>query len=166
MAKAYSFDEFSENFEKLKYNCPEVAHVLQNVLRFQKWSRAHLLGNRYKVMTKNIAESLNSVLMDEREYPVPYIFNSIAKKFGKKFRERYAYVNGKENIFVPYEEKILRDNKSVSDSLYMTNPNRVLNQYTVFDNGVTAKVNLLERSCSCQKFDLMKMPCKHAMAAL
>ncbi|PHU05937.1 hypothetical protein BC332_26759 [Capsicum chinense] len=117
-------------------------------------------------MTTNIAKSLNSILMDEREYPVSYIFNSIAKKFGEKFRERHSFVGGTENIFVPSAERILRDNKSACDSLYVGNPNRVLDEYTVFDNGVTAKVNLLERSCSCQKFDLVKMPCEHVMAAL
>ncbi|PHT37664.1 hypothetical protein CQW23_21237 [Capsicum baccatum] len=117
-------------------------------------------------MTTNIAESLNSILMDEREYPVSYIFNSIAKKFGKIFRERQAFVGGKENIFVPSAERILRDNKSASDSLYVGNPNGVLDEYTVFGNGVTAKVNLLERSYSSQKFDLMKISCEHAMAAL
>ncbi|XP_047260747.1 uncharacterized protein LOC124894022 [Capsicum annuum] len=55
---------------------------------------------------------------------------------------------------------------SVSDSLYVGNPNGVLDEYTVFGNDVTTKVNLLERSCSCQKFDLVKMSCEHAMAAL
>ncbi|XP_047268119.1 uncharacterized protein LOC124898527 [Capsicum annuum] len=117
-------------------------------------------------MTTNIAELLNSILMDEREYPMSYIFNSIAKNFGKMFRERHAFVGSKENIFVPFAERILRDNKSASNSLYVGNPNGVLNEYTVFDNGVTAKVNLLERSCSCRKFDLVKMSCEHAMAAL
>ncbi|KAF3640428.1 hypothetical protein FXO37_23468 [Capsicum annuum] len=117
-------------------------------------------------MTTNIAKSLNSILMDERKYPVSYIFNSIAKKIGEKFRERHAFVGGKENIFVSSVERILRDNKSASDSLYVGNPNGVLNEYTVFSNGITAKVNLLERSCSCRKFDLVKMLCKHAMAAL
>ncbi|KAM3301520.1 hypothetical protein P3S67_016022 [Capsicum chacoense] len=164
--KAYCFDEFSDNFVELKSKCPEVAHVLENVLGFEKWSRAHFSGNRYDVMTTNIAELLNSILMDEREYLVSYIFNSIAKKFGEKFRECHAFVGGKENIFVPSAERILRDSKSASDSLYVGNPNRVLDKYTVFSNGVTAKVNLLERSCSCRKFDLVKMSCKHAMAAL
>ncbi|PHT98068.1 hypothetical protein BC332_33030 [Capsicum chinense] len=117
-------------------------------------------------MTTNIAESLNSILMDEREYPVSYIFNSVAKKFGEKFRKRHAFVGGKENIFVPFAERILRDNKSATDSLYVCNPNGVLNESTVFRNGIIAKVNLLERSCSCRKFDLMKMSCDHAMAAL
>ncbi|XP_047257732.1 uncharacterized protein LOC124889783 [Capsicum annuum] len=165
-AKAYSFDEFSENFEELKYNCPEAAHVLENVLGFEKWSRAHFLGNRYDVMTTNIVESLNSILMDEREYPVSHIFNSIAKIFGKKFRERYAYVDDKENIFVPCAEKILRGNKSVSDSLYVNNPNGVLDQYTVFSNGVTAKFNLLERSCYRNSFYQYSSPIYKAASYL
>ncbi|XP_047264658.1 uncharacterized protein LOC107866029 [Capsicum annuum] len=41
-----------------------------------------------------------------------------------------------------------------------------VNQFTVSGNDVTAKVNLLERSCSCQKFDLVKMSCELVMAAL
>ncbi|KAM3340188.1 hypothetical protein P3S68_030058 [Capsicum galapagoense] len=165
-AKAYSFDEFSDNFAELKSNCRKAAHVLENVFGFEKWSRAHFLGNRYNMMTTNIAESLNSILMNEREYPVSYIFNSIVKKFGKNFREWHAFVDGKENKFVPYAERILRNNKSASDSLFVINPNRVLDQYMVFGNGVTAKVNLLERSCSCQIFNLVKMSCEHAMVAL
>ncbi|PHU10360.1 hypothetical protein BC332_22220 [Capsicum chinense] len=104
--------------------------------------------------------------MDEREYPMSYIFNSITKKFDEKFRERHVFVNGKENIFVPYAERILRDNKSASDSLYVSNPNRILDHNTVFDNGITTKVNLLKKSCSCRKFGLVKISCEHAMAAL
>ena len=77
-----------------------------------------------------------------------------------------TFVGGKKNIFVPSAERILRDNKSASDSLYVGNPNGVLDEYTVFSNGVAAKVNLLERSCSCRKFYWVKIPCEHAMAAL
>lgn len=33
--KAYSFDEFTNNFVKLKSKCPEIAHVLENVLGFE-----------------------------------------------------------------------------------------------------------------------------------
>ncbi|KAM3284869.1 hypothetical protein P3S67_023668 [Capsicum chacoense] len=118
------------------------------------------------MMTANIAESLNSILKDEWEYPLSYIFNSIARKFGEKFRERHAFIDSKENKFVSYAERILRDNKSASYSLYVSNRNGILDQYMVFGNGVTAKVNLLERSCSCRKFDLVKISYEHAMAAL
>ncbi|PHT28987.1 putative LRR receptor-like serine/threonine-protein kinase [Capsicum baccatum] len=57
MEKAYSFDEFSNNFVELKSKCPEAAHVLENVLGFEKWSRAHFPGNRYDAMTTNIVEA-------------------------------------------------------------------------------------------------------------
>ncbi|KAM3320079.1 hypothetical protein P3S67_007279 [Capsicum chacoense] len=77
-------------------------------------------------MTTNIAESLNSILMDKQEYLMSYIINSIAKKFSEKFRERRVFVDGKENIFVPYAERILRDDKNARDSLYVINPNGVL----------------------------------------
>ncbi|KAM3202773.1 hypothetical protein P3L10_030398 [Capsicum annuum] len=36
VAKSYSFDEFSDNFVELKSKCPEAAHVLENVLGFEK----------------------------------------------------------------------------------------------------------------------------------
>ncbi|KAF3622644.1 hypothetical protein FXO38_25760 [Capsicum annuum] len=144
VAKAYSLDdEFSEHFEELKNIYPEVAHVLENVFSFEKWSKAHFLGNRYDVMTTNITESLNSMLIDEREYPMSYIFNSISRKFGQKFRERHTFVDGTNNKFVPCAEKILRDNKSESDSLNVNNANGGLNQFTMFGNGVTTKINLL-----------------------
>ncbi|XP_016576468.2 uncharacterized protein LOC107874111 [Capsicum annuum] len=147
--RAYTIDEFSEHITELKNNSPKAAHVLENVFGFEKWSRAHFPGNRYDVMTTNITESLNSVLTDEREYPVSYVFNSIGRKFGEKFRERHAFVAGQNNKFVPNAERIIRDNKIASNSLYVTNVNEGLNQFTVFGNDVTAKVNLLEKSCSC-----------------
>ncbi|PHU03454.1 hypothetical protein BC332_28705 [Capsicum chinense] len=143
IAKAYFLDEFSDHLTELK-----------------------IIALRYDVMNTNIAKSFNLVLLDEREYPVSHIFNSIDSKFGDNFRERHAFVDGKNNKFVPCAEKILRDNKSMSDSLYVTHANGGLDHFMVFDNGVTTKVNLLERSCSCRKFNLVKMPCKHAMAAL
>ncbi|PHU05510.1 hypothetical protein BC332_26332 [Capsicum chinense] len=65
---------------------------------------------------------------------------------------------------MPCLEIIQEDNNSASDSLHMTNANRNLGQFTVFGNGVTSKVNLLERSCSCRKYDLVKMLCEHEMA--
>ncbi|XP_016581992.1 uncharacterized protein LOC107879473 [Capsicum annuum] len=55
---------------------------------------------------------------------------------------------------------------SEDDSFYVENISGDERQYTVFGSGFTAKVDLLERSCSCRKFDLIKIPCVHVMAAL
>ncbi|XP_015064663.1 uncharacterized protein LOC107009855 [Solanum pennellii] len=40
------------------------------------------------------------------------------------------------------------------------------NEFTVSGAGVTAYLDLLEKSCSCREYDLIKIPCAQAMAAL
>ncbi|KAH0714795.1 hypothetical protein KY284_007700 [Solanum tuberosum] len=52
------------------------------------------------------------------------------------------------------------------DSLYVENVIGDDNQFTVFCAGVTAYVDLLEKSCSCREYDLIKIPCAHAMTSL
>ncbi|XP_049372792.1 uncharacterized protein LOC125837758 [Solanum verrucosum] len=52
------------------------------------------------------------------------------------------------------------------NSLYVENVTGDDNQFTMFGVGVTAYVDLLEKSCSCREYDLIKRPCAHAMAAL
>lgn len=104
---------------------------------------------------KNI-EPFNAMLIDEKEYPVTFIFNSITKRFGENFRETHAYIiNYKENKFVSAVKKIARDSMSEDDSFYIENINGHDNQFTVFGRGPTAKVYLLKKSCSCWKYDLI-----------
>ncbi|KAG5614754.1 hypothetical protein H5410_014578 [Solanum commersonii] len=136
-AKAYSVEEFNNHIAEFKDKCPEAAVIFEHQVGFEKWSRAQFSDNKYDVMTTNIVESLNAMSINEREYPVEFIFNSIAKRFGESFRERYAY-------------NIIGDD----------------NQFTVLSAGSTSIVNLLEKSCSGREYDLVKIPCAHAMAAL
>ncbi|XP_049397213.1 uncharacterized protein LOC125861337 [Solanum stenotomum] len=108
-AKAYSLEEFDNHFVEFKNKCPAVVVVLEHDIGFEKWSRAHFPSNRYDVMTTYIAELLNDILIDEREYPVASIFNSIAKRFGELFGERYTYIlKSMGNQMVSAAEKIPR----------------------------------------------------------
>ncbi|XP_049378138.1 uncharacterized protein LOC125842901 [Solanum stenotomum] len=166
-AKAYSLEEFDNHFVEFKNKCPTATVVLKNDIGFEKWSRAHFFGNRYDVMTTNIAESLNVMLIDEREYHVASIFNSIAKRFGELFREKHAYIlKSMGNQIVSAAEKIARKKIIEGDSLYVENIIGDDNQFIVFGAGVTAYVDLLEKSCSCREYDFIKILCAHAMTVL
>ncbi|XP_016558188.1 uncharacterized protein LOC107857937 [Capsicum annuum] len=166
-AKGYSPKEFSNHFVEFKNYCPEVAFFLEHELGFKKWTMSYFPDNWFDMMTINIAKSVNAILITEREYPVASIFNSIAKRFGELFRERHACVlKYKDKKFVPTFKNILRYNMSKGDSFYMENISEDKRQYTVFESGCTAKVDLPKRSCSCRKFDLVKISCDHAMTAL
>ncbi|PHU02285.1 hypothetical protein BC332_27536 [Capsicum chinense] len=61
---------------------------------------------------------------------------------------------------------ILRRNMTESDKLYMNNINGSTDEFTVLGYGRSTKVNLSGWSCSCRKYDLEKLSCAHAMAAL
>ncbi|XP_049373414.1 uncharacterized protein LOC125838388 [Solanum verrucosum] len=70
------------------------------------------------------------------------------------------------NQMVPTAKKIARKKMIEGDSLYVENIIEDDNQFTVFGAGVTAYVELLKKSCSCREYDLIKIPCAHAMAVL
>ncbi|PHU30814.1 hypothetical protein BC332_02907 [Capsicum chinense] len=105
------------------------------------------------------------MLLGEREYPVKAIFNLISHRFGKIFRKWYA-ANNSRTPFIPIVEKILQENMTEGDKLYVNNINGSTDEFTVLGYGPSAKVNLSRRSCSCSKFDLVKFPCSHAMVVL
>ncbi|KAG5584935.1 hypothetical protein H5410_045369 [Solanum commersonii] len=60
-------------------------------------------------------------------------------------------------------ERIARKITIKSDSLYLENIIGDDNRFTLFGVGSTFNANILERSCSCEKYDLVKIQCAHAM---
>ncbi|XP_059306291.1 uncharacterized protein LOC132057694 [Lycium ferocissimum] len=116
--KAYCKDVFNDHFEETRYINAEVADYLENV-GFRKWNRAYFPGNRYDVLTSNIAESVNSMFNKEREFPITALFNTINE-----------------------------------------------DTFTITGESGVSMVDLRRKTCSCREFDLEKIPCSHAMAAL
>ncbi|KAF3619630.1 hypothetical protein FXO37_33626 [Capsicum annuum] len=149
IAKAYNHDHHRYYKRHLGENLRIFSSSMSLVLRNEV---GHIPGNRFDMMTKSIAESVNAMLISERDYPVVSIFNSIAKRFGEIFRERRAYVlKYKDNKFVPAAEKILRENMSEGGFFYMENI-----------SGDEKAIHYVRQ----WKFDLGKIPCDHVMAAL
>ncbi|PHU25707.1 hypothetical protein BC332_04039 [Capsicum chinense] len=145
---------------------PVEAFFLEHELDFEKRSRAHFPSNRYNVMTTNIVESINAILIDERITPWhPYSIQFL-RGLVRNSRRGVDVLNYKNNNFVLAAEKIARDNMSEGNSFYMVNINKDGNQFTMFGRGPTTKVNLLKKTCSCGKYDLVKISCAYPMVAL
>ncbi|XP_059289382.1 uncharacterized protein LOC132042892 [Lycium ferocissimum] len=79
-AKAYNIDVFNDHFNQMKDLVPGAAEHLERA-GFHRWSRAFCPGNRYKFMTTNAAESVNSMFNVERELPITALFDSINRSF-------------------------------------------------------------------------------------
>lgn len=61
--------EFYSTFHEIQHINSSCAEYLTEV-GFEHWARAHFSGNRYNIMTSNVAETWNSVLKEAREYPI------------------------------------------------------------------------------------------------
>ncbi|XP_049400113.1 uncharacterized protein LOC125864245 [Solanum stenotomum] len=151
------------HFEQIRIINAEVADYLENI-GFHKWSRAYFPGNRYDVLTSNIAESVNAMFNEAREFPIIALFNDISKRWLEKFHERRMAYAKLKTTFVPSAETKIMANKNLGNKLLVHQIDEDTFSVTA-DNGI-AMVHLRSKICSCREFDLDKIPYQHAMAAL
>ncbi|KAH0673951.1 hypothetical protein KY290_008348 [Solanum tuberosum] len=161
-AKAYNIDVFSDHFNRIRDLVPQAATHLERV-GFHRWSRAFFPENKYNIMTTNIAESVNSMFLDEREYLITALFDAIKKRFAEKFHERRMKFINAPTIFVPSIEKDIAKNINLGNKLLVHQTANC--KYIVTGQDEVATVDLLAKSCTCKVFDIDKVPCPHAMAA-
>ncbi|KAM3393896.1 hypothetical protein P3S68_002897 [Capsicum galapagoense] len=115
-------------------------------------------------MTINIAESINAVLLDEREFSITTLFDTINKRFAKIFHERRMIFLDIGIKFFPSMETIIVENTELGNKLFV---HQIANyRYIVTCHEAVATVDLQSKSCSCRVFDVDKIPCPYAMAAL
>ncbi|KAH0720236.1 hypothetical protein KY284_005266 [Solanum tuberosum] len=152
-----------DHFNRIRDLVPQAATHLERV-GFHRWSRAFFPGNGYNIMTTNIVESVNSMFLDEREYPITALFDAINRRFAEKFHERRMKFINAPTIFVPSIEKDIAKNINLGNKLLVHQTANY--KYIVTGQDEVVTVDLLAKSCTCKVFDIDKIPCPHVMAAL
>jgi len=87
-AKAYTHVEWERFMGMLDEEDAGIRTYLEKEVGHEKWARAHFTEKRYSIMTSNNAESLNSVLLKAREFPIAKIFDFFRERMTKWFYER------------------------------------------------------------------------------
>lgn len=117
-------------------------------------------------MTSNIVESVNSLFGDEREFPIKAMVEKISQKYGKFFNKRRVQFKclKKRTQFVLKIKNVISTNVSLGNRLL---PHKIADyKFSITGHGDVATVDLQIRSYMCRVFDLDKIPCPYAMAAL
>ncbi|KAH0636660.1 hypothetical protein KY289_036575 [Solanum tuberosum] len=162
-AKAYDRCEFNDHFNQIRDLVQKAAETLERI-GFHTWRRAFCPGNRYNIMTSNIAESVNSMFDVEREFPIIALFDEINRRFALLFHQRHMELENSANRFVPSIEKDISKYVNAGNKLLA---HQIANyKFSVTGHGDVAMVDLQRRTCTCRIFDLDKIPCPHAIAAL
>ncbi|XP_048622868.1 uncharacterized protein LOC106425904 [Brassica napus] len=162
-ARAFRLAEFYSSFNEIKTINPSCADYLISI-GFEHWARSHFQGNRYNIMTSNVAESWNAVLREARDYPVLSMIEFIRSKLMTWFAERCNVINEGSGRLTPRVLQILEGNFEQSGGFFVSRINAL--EFDVKDkNGISSHVNLSTNSCSCFAFQLLKIPCSHAIVA-
>ncbi|XP_049386951.1 uncharacterized protein LOC125851221 [Solanum stenotomum] len=174
MAKAYR----KEDFDKLMAKVDKVNHRVKEHLedaRYEKWSRVHSIVNRGRMMTSNIAECINSCLVEARQLSILEFLEEVRILFGSwhyKNREIASYT--KDTLGRRFE-KVLIINASKSSKMevcvmihyfifYVVPSSEFI--FSVYEAGKRYIVCLERKVCSCGRFQLDEIPCAHAIVVL
>jgi len=162
-ARAYRLTDFNRIFVEVRAKHGPCADYLEGI-GFEHWTRSHFVGNMYNVMTSNIVESLNNMLTMARDYPIISILESIRTTLVTLFALRRQAARSEDNILSSKVHDMLIENYEkgagcvvlkIGDGLYEVREKR----------GSTFAVNLWERTCTCREFQLLTIPCSHAISA-
>ncbi|KAL5564244.1 hypothetical protein UlMin_027408 [Ulmus minor] len=85
---AYRCEDFAGYMTEILHRYPRVAEYLENEVGFKKRSRHHYPGLRYNITTMNMVESLNSTLVNTRDFPYVALLDVIQEKMSKWWNDR------------------------------------------------------------------------------
>ncbi|KAL5554741.1 hypothetical protein UlMin_042142 [Ulmus minor] len=131
---------------------------------YERWSRAYLEGHRYNIMTTNISECINAILVKERELPITTLAEEMRSLVQRWHYERRTEVEKYKTLLTPSTETLLSEQYQLSMRMRLNPTSDTL--YTILDGGKNGVVDLQSRTCSCKRFQLEQLPCVHAMIAI
>ncbi|KAK3185021.1 hypothetical protein Dsin_032307 [Dipteronia sinensis] len=161
--KAYRKADFKEvMLEMMKVNRVAFEDLIN--VGPERWSRAYSPVRRYRLMTSSIAESMNSCLVHARQMPITTMVEFIREMLQKWFYKRRTKVEKTRTQLTPWATELIKE-KNKDLEKYTVHPIDSVN-FNVKDGNQDGLVNLSEKTCSCTKFQVDKLPCRHALAAI
>ncbi|VFQ89175.1 unnamed protein product [Cuscuta campestris] len=164
LANAYTKRSFKRLYGDLKARYPAAGNYIDNIPK-KRWARAYFEINRYQIMTTNGAESINSVLREDRELPIVALLKAVqnmtSRWRGKRQQELRSLDASNPPVTLAVEAEMRkRFNTALRLECHQ------LNQYEFEVKGVHSDhvVNLSNKTCTCQVFDKDMIPCVHALA--
>ncbi|KAL5579492.1 hypothetical protein UlMin_011934 [Ulmus minor] len=159
----YRVEEFNGYMTEISRKYPRVSKYLENEVGFEKWLRCHFPGLRYNITITNIVESLNSMLVNAREFPYIVLLDVIQAKMSKWWNKRQEIGVRLTSPLTPKREDELRARFAIANVLLTMQLNNLM--FHVRGGALDGVVDTLNNTCSCREFDIDRLPCVHVIAA-
>ncbi|XP_010694334.3 uncharacterized protein LOC104907145 [Beta vulgaris subsp. vulgaris] len=129
------------------------------------WARhAFLTRSKSNLLLNNLCETFNSVIKEARDKPIITCLEWIRRYVMKRNTEKWDGVQNYTGRFMPFVDKVFSWVKEEAKQCVMV-PSRV-GEWEVDYQHDRFVVNLRDRSCSCNKWDMTGIPCIHAYACI
>ena len=171
-ATANQVRKFENTMDCIK-NVNPTAYDYLKAVRKEKWTLSHNHGHRYGAVTTNVSKCFNGVLKGTRNFPITAMvkftfykvnsyFDNHRNKTLKKMEEGQEWCKYAYDMFEANEEKaklhIVR-RMSAQQCLYTVETQSNLLATGRGDH--TYRVDLVEMTCTCGKWEAYKIPCSH-----
>ncbi|XP_010445492.1 PREDICTED: uncharacterized protein LOC104728162 [Camelina sativa] len=160
-SNAYRLVDFQATFDQIQQLHPKLHSYLQRA-DVRLWTHVHFPGDRYNLLTSNIAESMNNVLSKARSLPIVQLLEVVRAMMTRWFSERRTDAMKLPTSLTRGVEKLLESR--VEYARMLTVQDIEADQVQVTKGSSVHVVNLRHLKCSCRRFDLEKLPCAHAIA--
>ncbi|XP_024011317.1 uncharacterized protein LOC112086580 [Eutrema salsugineum] len=162
-ARAFHVSEFNTHFNEIVEIDRACAEYLASI-GFEQWTRAHFTGVRYNVMTSNIAESLNATMAETCGFPIIPLLEHIQTTLMTCFSTRQNKANNESGGLTKRVQGIVVANFEKGTGYIVNRINE--SEFEVTDkNGITNRVDLCKKTCTCCELQLLSIPCSHAVTA-
>nr|XP_023883392.1 uncharacterized protein LOC111995693 [Quercus suber] len=174
-ASANQVRKFEATLELIR-NVKPAAHRYLEAENKQKWTLAHDEGRRYGAMTTNLSECFNGVLKGARSLPITAMVRFTFFKVNSYFDARrnltldqleagqkwckYAMDKFEKNQAKAKDHMVTR--MSAQARLYQVDTPG--NPLTDGGGQHTHRVDLQSMTCTCGKWEALKIPCSHVIA--
>ncbi|KAH1066861.1 hypothetical protein J1N35_031848 [Gossypium stocksii] len=175
MGYEISNDHFHEMLAILHSVNEEGADYLCNI-PFEQWTQAYDGGLRYGHMTTNLAECINFILKGTRHLSITSVVRETYFRLAALFPKRTATYKGQMQGGHVWCHKVLQainKFKARANTMYIVCHDRDNLWFRVIEFDISNqciaggqyRVHLRNRTCDCRRFDALRYPCAHAIAA-
>ncbi|XP_020253522.1 uncharacterized protein LOC109830621 [Asparagus officinalis] len=127
------------------------------------WANSVFPGIRYGHITSNVAESFNSWIRVARTLPICDMMDHIRVQIMERMNTRRVMATNWNSYLCPEAEKILQENVTKGSTLEVSHSTAEIFEVS---SQKSVQVDLDHKTCTCRAWDILRIPCKHACAAI
>ncbi|XP_019152456.1 PREDICTED: uncharacterized protein LOC109149253 [Ipomoea nil] len=165
-ARATTVNSFKESMRKIK-DLDIDAFAWLGDKHPSEWSRSHFTGSALcDMLVNNVSECFNAMIVKAREMPLISCLEMLRTILMTRFFKNKEEASGWTSVICPNIVKKIAEEEKYAGGYIPIQCGLNLFEVKRLHTGEQHKVDLARRTCSCRKWELTGLPCRHGICAI